>query len=169
MAAMKRILGILLLSASMSFVYGQRSIDALFEKYSGNDGFVVLTINGDLLNFLRSNDKDKDEFHWPGKVTEIKILAQDDEGMKVENFYDKVMKDINLKDYEEFMRLKGSNQDLRMLVRTDGDVIKEFLLVAGGEDNVIIQVKGKMTVREAEEFSSQVKKDHRMKMISDLN
>ena len=153
----------------MSFVYGQRSIDALFEKYSGNDGFVVLTINGDLLNFLRSNDKDKDEFHWPGKVTEIKILAQDDEDMKVENFYDKVMKDINLKDYEEFMRVKGSNQDLRMLVRTDGDVIKEFLLVAGGEDNVIIQVKGKMTVREAEEFSSQVKKDHRMKMISDLN
>ncbi len=166
---MKRILGILLLSASMSFVYAQRSIDALFEKYSGNEGFVVVTVNGDLLNFLRSCDKNKDEYHWPGKVTEIRILAQDDEGMKVENFYEKVMKDINLKDYEEFMRVKDSDQDLRMLVRTDGDVIKEFLLVAGGEDNVIIQVKGKMTVREAEEFSSQVKKDRRVKDISILN
>jgi hypothetical protein len=54
-----------------------------------------------------------------------------------------------------------------MLVRTDGNIIKEFLLVAGGEDNVIIQVKGKLTVRDAEEFSSQVKKDHRLK--ADLN
>jgi hypothetical protein len=164
---MKKILGILVLSASMSFVFGQRSIDALFEKYSGNEGFVVLTVNGNLLNLLRSCDKDKDKYHWPGKVTEIRILAQDDEDMKVDNFYDKVMRDINLSDYEEFMRVKESDQELRMLVRTDGNIIKEFLLVAGGEDNVIIQVKGKMTVHDAEEFSSQVKKDHRLK--ADLN
>jgi hypothetical protein len=45
---MKRILGILVLSASISFAYGQRSIDALFEKYSGSEGFVTLTISGNL-------------------------------------------------------------------------------------------------------------------------
>jgi hypothetical protein len=166
---MKRILGILVLSALISFAYGQRSIDALFEKYSGSEGFVTLTISGNLLNLFKSCDKDKSEDHWPAKVTEIRILAQDDEDMKTENFYDKVMNDINLRDYEEFMRVKESDQDLRMLVRTDGDVIKEFLLVAGGEDNVIIQVKGKMTFQEAEEFSSRAKKDHRIKELSDLN
>ena len=166
---MKRIFGILVLLVSMSFAYGQRSIDALFEKYSGNEGFVTLTINGNLLNIFKSCDKERSQDQWPAKVTEIRILAQDNEDLKVENFYDKVMKDINLRDYEEFMRVKDSDQDLRMLVRTDGDVIKEFLLVAGGEDNVIIQVKGKMTLQEAEEFSSQAKKNHRMKMISDLD
>ena len=50
---MKKIFGILILSALMSIAYGQRSIDALFEKYADNDGFVTLTINGDLSETLK--------------------------------------------------------------------------------------------------------------------
>ena len=44
--------------------------------------------------------------------------------MKVENFYEMVIKDIDLNTYEEFMRVKESDQDLRMLVRTDGNKIQ---------------------------------------------
>ena len=65
-------------------------------------------------------------------ISEIRILTQEDENMKVENFYDMVMKDIDLNKYEEFMRVKESDQDLRMLVRADGNRFKEFLLIAGG-------------------------------------
>jgi hypothetical protein len=165
---MKRILGILVLSVSMSFVYGQRSIDALFERYADNDGFTTITLSGDLLKFVVSND-DRDENHWMGKITEIRILAQDDKGMKVENFFDHAMRDINMHDYEEFMRIRKSDQDLRMLVRSNGNVIREFLLIGGGKDNLIIQVKGKMTYQDAEDFSSQVKEDHGSDILSDLN
>ena len=52
---MKRILGILVMSGLMSITYGQKSIDALFSKYADNEGFVSLTINGDLLNLLKSD------------------------------------------------------------------------------------------------------------------
>jgi hypothetical protein len=104
-----------------------------------------------------------------GKITEIRILAQDDKGMKVENFFDHAMRDINMHDYEEFMRIRKSDQDLRMLVRSNGNVIREFLLIGGGKDNLIIQVKGKMTYQDAEDFSSQVKEDHGSDILSDLN
>jgi hypothetical protein len=166
---MKKIFGILVLSALMSIAYGQRSIDALFEKYADNDGFVSLTINGDLLKLLRSHDQGCNDNHWPGKVTEIRMLVQEDKDMRIENFYDLAMRDINRRDYEEFMSVKKSHQNLRMYVRSDGDIIKEFLLVAGGEDNYIIQVKGKMSVKEAEDFSSEVKKNHGKDLISNLN
>jgi len=33
-------------------------------------------------------------------------------------------------------------------------------VIAGGEDNLLIQVKGNMTFKEAERFSEQVKKDN---------
>jgi len=157
---MKRILVILVMSALMSMVSGQRSIDAIFEKYAGNDGFVTLTISGDLLNLLRSDEQKCRENHWPEKVTEIRVLVQDDESLRVQNFYDIAMKDINRKDYEEYMSFKESDQEIRMFVRAEGDIIKEFLLIAGGDDNFIIQVKGKMTFREAEEFSSGARKNH---------
>ena len=53
-----------------------------------------------------------------------------------------LLKILILSKYEEFMRVKESDQDLRMLVRTEGKRFKEFLLIAGGEDNAVIQIKG---------------------------
>jgi hypothetical protein len=165
---MKRILVLLVLITSFSFVNGQRSVDALFGKYADKDGFVTIQLTGDLLKFVASHD-DRDEDQWMGKITEIRILTQEDEAVPVENFYEYVMKDLNLNDYEEFMSVKKSDQDLRMLVRADGNVIKEFLLIGGGEDNLIIQIKGKMTYKDAENFSSQVKNDHGRDKLTILN
>jgi len=165
---MKRIIGIIVLSALMVAVYGQRSIDRLFERYSGNDGFVTFTMTGNLLNLLKSHDDDWRENRWPDKIDEIRILVQDDDNMHVENFYDLARRDIDSREYEEFMSVKKSDQDLRMLVRIDGDIIREFLLIGGGEENFIIQAKGRITVKEAEDFCCEVKKDHGRNMLSDL-
>ena len=89
--------------------------------------------------------------------------------MKVDNFYDMVLRDINRRNYEEFMSVKKSENDLRMYVRSDGDIIKELLLISGGEDNFIIQLKGRITIKEAEDFCSEARKDHGTDLFSDLN
>jgi hypothetical protein len=166
---MKRILGILVVSALMGAAYGQRSIDRLFERYANNDGFVSLTISGNLLNLLKSDENDRDDNHWPDKITEIRILVQDEENKGNENFFDLARRDLDSREYEEFMTVKKTDQDLKMLVRMDGDIIKEFLLIGGGEDNFIIQAKGSITVKEAEDFSREAKKEHGRNMFSDLN
>ena len=162
---MKKLLWTLVFLAIIPALYAQRSIDDLFRKYAGKDGFVTVTVNGNLLRMFKSDEME----HWPGKVTEVRILVQEDESLKVENFYDLVMKELDVKDYEEYMRIKNSDEDLRMLVKTDGNTIREFLLVGGGEDNLLIQVKGKMTFQEAEDFSSEMRKEHGRDLTSDLN
>ena len=157
---MKKILFFIVLTITGTIVYGQKSIDALFEKYSGKDGFVTFNMSGNLIklaSFL--NDEDEDN-SLPSHITEIRILAQDDKINKVENFYDIVNKGIKYDDYEEFMKIKDSDQDVRMLVRSEGTRIKEFLFIAGGEDNVLIQIKGNMTFAEARKFSNDAKKNH---------
>jgi hypothetical protein len=161
---MKKLFWIITLLASLSVVNAQKSIDALFDRYAGRDGFVTITISGNLLKLACLLDDDKEENPLPGDITEIRILVQEDKEMQVENFYDMVIRDIYVKDYEEFMRVKESDQDIRMLVRSDGNIFKEFLLVAGGEDNFIIQVKGNMTYKEARKFSSDIKNGHGMNL-----
>jgi translation initiation factor IF-1 len=163
---MKRLLFITVLMITASVLYAQKSIDALFEKYAGKEGFVTLTISGNLLKLACINDEENDN-HVPAKITEIRILAQEDDSMKVDNFYDRVIKDINLNDYEEFMRVKESHQDLRMLVRSEGNNFREFLLIAGGEDNALIQIKGSMTFKEAKRFSDDAKKNHGVNFLAD--
>ncbi len=163
--AMKKVLLFIAITVLGTVVYGQKSIDALFDKYAGKDGFVTFTINGNLLNLLKSNDDDE-ENSFPAKVTEIRMLVQDDDKITVDNFYESVMKGIKVGDYEEFMRVKETGQDLRMLVRAEGRKFKEFLLVGGGDDNLIIQIKGEMTFAEAKRFSEDVKKDHGLNMTA---
>jgi hypothetical protein len=159
-SAMKRLFLFIVLTITLTLVYGQKSIDALFERYAGRNGFVTITINGNLLKLAACLDDDDEDNSIPANITEIRILAQEDENLKVENFYDMVIKDINLDSYEEFMRVKQSDQDLRMLVRSEGNKFKEFLLIAGGEDNALIQIKGNMTYEEAKKFSNDAKKNH---------
>lgn len=166
---MKRILGILVVSALMGVAYGQRSIDRIFERFANNDGFVSFTISGNLLNLLKSDENEWDDNHWPDKITEIRILVQEDKDRDIENFFDLAGRDLDSRDYEEFMTVKKTHQNLKMLVRMDGDIIKEFLLIGGGEDNFIIQAKGRITVKEAEDFSYEAKKEHGRNMFSDLN
>jgi hypothetical protein len=157
---MKRLLVFFVLIITATIVYGQKSIDYLFEKYAGKDGFTTVTIDGTILKLAHCFGEKNDENSIPADITEIRILAQDNDSMKVENFYDMVIKDIDLKNYDEFMRVKESDQDLRMLVRSEGNKFKEFLLIAGGSDNALIQIKGNITYEEAKKLSKEAEKNH---------
>jgi Domain of unknown function (DUF4252) len=157
---MKRLLVLIALTITATLVHGQKSIDNLFERYAGKDGFTTVTINGSLLKLAHCFGDNDVEKSIPAHITEIRILAQEDKSMKVDNFYDMVIKDIDLKNYDEFMRVKKSDQDLRMLVRSEDNKFKEFLLIAGGNDNALIQIKGNMTYEEAKKFSDDAAKKH---------
>jgi len=162
---MKRLLVFIVLTITATFAFGQKSIDDLFDRYAGRDGFTTVTINGNLLKLAHClGDNDNDD-SLPASITEIRVLAQEDKGMKVDNFYNHVINDIDLKNYDEFMRVKKSDQDLRMLVRSEGNKFKEFLLIAGGEDNAVIQIKGNMTYAEAKKFAKDAEKDHKLNFM----
>lgn len=167
MYAMKRIASIFVLLVIVLCTNAQRSIDRLFEKYSGTDGFVTLTISGNLLNLVRSDEECGND-HWPSKINEIRILVQDDDFIPVENFYEAVRRDLDSREYEEFMTVKEHNKDLKFLARTDGKIIKELLLISGGEDNFIIQLKGSITLEEAEDLCAETKKEKGRNLLSTL-
>lgn len=166
---MKKLLLLAILTITYSVVYGQKSIDMLFEKYAGREGFTTVTINGSLLDLVRCFDKDDEdsESRINAKVSEIRILSQEDENMDVENFYDLVIKEIDLDKYDEVMRVKESDQDLRMLVRTEGKRLKEFLLIAGGEENALIQIRGDLTLDDAKKLSEEVRKNNDCDIVAD--
>jgi len=165
--AMKKIILFVAFSASLSLVSGQKSIDALFEKFAGKEGFTTITISGDLLKLVASLGNDEDDNSLPASITEIRILSQDNKNLKAGNFYDMVFNDIDLGKYEEFMRIKESDQDVRMLVRSEGRRFREFLLIAKGEDNALIQIKGDLTYRDAKKLSDDAKNNHGINIMAD--
>ena len=51
------------------------------------------------------------------KFTSIRILAQDDDEMEVENFYDMVIDEVNKGGYEEMVSINSSGDDVKILVK----------------------------------------------------
>jgi hypothetical protein len=165
---MKRLIIIAVLACFYSFVYGQKSIDALFDRYAGKEGFTTVTINGDLLKFVRCFDNDSDKnSKLKGSISLIRVLTQEDKDLDAGNFYDMIIKDIDLKAYEEFMRVKEKNQDVRILVKADGKRFREFLLIAGGEDNAVVQIKGDLSLEDTKKLSENAGKNKAMDIFAE--
>ena len=78
-----------------------------------------------------------------------------------------IIKDIDLKTYEEFMRVKEKNQDMRILVKADGKRFSELLLIAGGDNNAVIQIKGDISLEDAKKLSENAGKSKGMDIFAE--
>jgi len=130
-----------------------KSIDRVFDKYSGMEGFTTVYISKYMFSMFSNlegveDDDLKEVQEVFGKLTGIKILAVDDpealgEGV---NFYDEIMKDLPRDRYEELMVVKDSESDVVFLAREEKGIIVELLLVVGGEgdSNALIAITGEI-------------------------
>jgi hypothetical protein len=157
---MKRIFTPLVLLVFTISLSAQSSIDKLFDKYEGVDGFVTVTVSGNFLKMIGQFDEDDEFLKNADQITTIRILAQEDDNMDVENFYDAVMKELDRGGYEEMVRINSSDSDVKIMVKAEGKIFTEFLVVAGGDDNAIIQIKGRMTEKVIKEMSESINEDN---------
>ncbi len=157
---MKKIITPLVLLVFTIALNAQSSIDKLFERYQGADGFVTVTVSGNFLKLIGEFDNDDEFLKNADKFTSIRILAQEDDNMVVGNFYDIVMDELDKGGYEEMVRVNSSDSDVKIMVKAEGNIFTEFLLVTGGSDNAIIQIKGRLTEKIIREISESIDDDN---------
>ena len=154
---MKRTLALLILAMFVFTVNAQSSIDKLFNKYQGQDGFVTVSISGSFLKILSEMDDSEDEFmRHANKFSTIRILAQEDDDMEVESFYNMVIDEVDKGGYEEMVTVNSSDADVKVLVKIKENIYREFLVIAGGDENAIIQIKGSMSLNDVKDMSKSI-------------
>ncbi|MBA7554714.1 hypothetical protein ES705_47345 [subsurface metagenome] len=129
----KSIAMLLLLVASIVTMAQKHPVDKLFEKYDDEEF-------DDLMNSLKS----------------IRILATDNdvELDKNINFYDEIMKELKVSEYEELMVIQEKDQNVKFLIREVDGKIVELLLVSGGRDgNALISIKGDIDLKNISKLS----------------
>jgi len=156
---MKKIMVSLLLVLSSVFVMAQNTaVDQLFEKYADKDGFTTVSISKAMFSLFASENESKDQFNQAVKGLEsIRILAPDSAiqaQMKGKlNFYNEICKNLPMPQYEELMSVKEKDQVFKMLIRKKGSVITEFLMIGGGNDNVLICITGNIDLKSISKLS----------------
>ena len=143
-----------------ALLMAQSPADALFDKYSGQDGFTSVYITQAMFSLFADVDTDEDESGFMDLVKNlksIKILTVDhDSTMKAPqvNFYSEIMKDFPKSKYEELMVVKKSDQDVTFYIRKEGKIISELLMVIGGKgDNALISIQGDIDLKSISKLS----------------
>lgn len=153
---MKRILiPILLLALAFTAKAQTSAVDQLFTKYADKDGFTTVSISKAMFSLFASENESKDEFNSAIKGLESIRILSPDETLPAGNlnFYKEISKSLPLAQYEELMSVKEKDQVFKMLVRKKGSVITEFLMIGGGNDNILICITGNIDLKSISKLS----------------
>lgn len=139
---------------------GQSPADALFDKYSGKDGFTSVYITQHMFSLFANIETDEDESGFMDLVKNlncIKILSMEKDSLNPNpsvNFYDEMMKNFPKNKYEELMVIKKSDQNINFYIHKDGKKISELLMIVGGkEDNAMVSIQGDIDLKTISKLS----------------
>lgn len=159
---MKKLSLIVLVFVFPLFVFSQhQSVNKLFEKYAGKEGFTTVYISKNLFRMvgeMNLDDPDMDEL--VDKLETIKILASDSEFINGNNlnFYEEIMDELPINEYDELLVVKEKDQDVMFLSKEKNGIITELLLIVGGTDsNALISITGNIDLRHISKLASSMK------------
>jgi hypothetical protein len=151
---MKRIVLIIIAIAVPAFMMAQNSaVDNLFNKYKGKDGITTVQISPELFQVMNAMDiEEMDNNEIPfDKVSSVKILTIEDEAANEGiNFYDEIKGDLKTDDFAEVMTVDDGGETVRMWMKADKGQVLEFLLIVGGDDNVLVYITGNFNMSDLE-------------------
>lgn len=155
---MQRIVLIIsLIIIPVTLATGQNSVEKAFQKYSGLEGITSLQISGNMFRMLADMDAGDEELKKiAGSVTSVQIIHAP--GDLVEkyglDFYNEILQDFPVKNYQELMRVNSPEQQVLFLADELNGVIRELImLVGGGNDNALICIKGNIDMNKLSSFA----------------
>lgn len=134
-------------------------IDEMFNKYSEKDGFTVVTISSKMFSMFANQDtENKDADNIINRLKSIRILSVEDSLLnKSLNFYTELSKKLDLSVYEDLMVVKEGHDITRFLIRQNGNLISELLVITGGPaGNSLISIKGDLNLKNISDLSKNI-------------
>ena len=149
---------IFLTSLSLSIIIQAQTnpIDEMFNKYSEKDGFTVVTISSRMFSMFADQDSEnKDTDDIMRRLKSIRILSVGDSLLNQNlNFYSELSKKLDMSVYEELMIVKEGKDITKFLIRQNGNLISELLVITGGPGgNSLISIKGDLNLKNISDLS----------------
>jgi len=160
---MKRAVLLFALAALPVILMAQNSaVDKLFNKYKGKEGVTTVQISPELFQIVQAMEVEEVEEHdIPlDKIASVKILTIEDEDLwEGVNFYDEIKNDLDVNDFAELMTVDEGGETVRMWLKANESLVSEFLLIVGGDDNVMIYISGSFDMNDLEGMAESLGQD----------
>jgi hypothetical protein len=148
---MKRTIKQLILSAAIlifaTSVFAQsRDLNSLYYNYKGEEGVVAFRIPGIVMRIAGSiADLDREERQLLKSMKSVQILTiNGEEANEGVNFVNEVDLDNLNNGYNVLLKVKDGKDDVAILAREKNGCIKDLVVLVGGDENVMVRVRGRM-------------------------
>ena len=154
---MKKILTLLFLTLGFALA-AQAQEDAIqkfFSKYMEDDRFSRVYISPKMMQmaggFLKNNagtDKDAEDLgKLISKIKGIRILSSEEINGRA--LYSEVMSTLTKNSFEELMEVHDKGSDLKFLVREEGGLVRELMMISGeSSEFTLISMLGAFTYQD---------------------
>jgi len=142
-----KIIALLFLVVSLPVSSQDMTGKELYRKYSGTKGIVSMVIPGFVVRWAALLPEiEPDIRQIMRNMGTVRILTVEDEDLNRKvNFYDEIGNSYDKKRYEELLVMREKDSDVRMLVNEKEGIIRELVIIMGGEDNAFVSITGKIT------------------------
>ncbi len=121
----------LLFTAVSSFAQ-QDAITKYFSQYQDDVNFDVVYISPKMFSMVSKIEIDDMEPEIQEVIASMKglrILHTDVDAVK---YYNEALKKINTSEYELLMTARGDGENIRFMIKDNGDIVEELLMIVGG-------------------------------------
>ncbi|MFW6310194.1 MAG: DUF4252 domain-containing protein [Prolixibacteraceae bacterium] len=118
-----------------------------FMKYSWKSGVTYITVPGWMIGLASTfGDLGDEEQELLSSIDKVKIMTIEDHDLNArvnlhEEFYSKINSD---KAFEELLIVRDGNENITIFGKMDKTVIREMIILVGGDDNALVYLKGKI-------------------------
>jgi hypothetical protein len=140
------ILSVLITAYGTSLFAQQAEFDRLYSTYKGEEGVVALWIPGFLMKLASCiPDLDRAEKQLLRSLRSVTVLTVEEPNLYPElNFTDEINFSGMRDGYHMLLEVHDDKEDVVILAREVNSKISDLIVVVGGIDNVLIQVRGRM-------------------------
>lgn len=120
--------------------------EILYQKYRGEEGIISLWIPGIAMKLAASiADLEVEEEALLRSIKSLRVLTIEDTDLYPDvNFTKEVDFKPGRNGYQLLMQVTEGGEDVMILGREKGGKLKDILVLVGGEENVMVHIKGRM-------------------------
>ncbi|MEM9823903.1 MAG: DUF4252 domain-containing protein [Bacteroidota bacterium] len=139
---MKYLMCLLLSCFGLTLMAQNDAINKYFERYIENEDFSMVYISPKMFNLIAKLDiddlADRDASAVVDVLKELKglrVLSTEEEPYQ---HYKDALSIIPASEYELLLTVRDEGENVRFWMKEEGDIIKELLLLVGGEDEFVL-------------------------------
>lgn len=156
---MRKLAIILLAVLPMLGMAQESQLDALFKKYSGQEGYTSVYITSYMFELFSkiAEDDDADLAKVTKGIDAIKIITVSKSKL-ADKFFEEVDKALSPSIYKDFMIVNDGGQEIVFKVREDDGKVSEFVLIVKDKDEpVLLFLQGDIDIARIAKMSKSMK------------